>query len=109
MFLLVLEERSTSRCNKSRFTVRSFDIAPQFLGVAQRTCSIPRTLVAQRLTAIFLELHIKIMGGNATGDETSRFHRRLKRKGANILALESRVLQKREEVKLDLEQQCIVK
>ncbi|CAM9967614.1 unnamed protein product [Pylaiella littoralis] len=38
------------------------------------------------------------MGGNGTADDTSRFQRRMKRKVSNILALEARVLVKREEV-----------
>lgn len=39
------------------------------------------------------------MGGNGTADDTSRFQRRMKRKVSNILALEARVLVKREEVR----------
>lgn len=39
------------------------------------------------------------MGGNSTADDTSRFQRRMKRKANNILALEARVLEKREEVR----------
>lgn len=36
---------------------------------------------------------------NATKEDTSRFQRRMKRRAGQILALEARVLEKREEVR----------